>query len=360
MSLTLARSVENGQSQSGSRGLSLFYLRVRDSKDGPLNGLQMMRLKNKLGTRQLPTAELLLDGVKAIKISEEGRGVPSIANMLNITRIHNAVASAAGMRRIVSLARDYATRREAFGNTLYKWPLHMKVLAQLEIQTRAALFLTLESTRLLGKQEGGRASDEESLLLRLITPIVKLHTGKICVPAISEGIECFGGQGYIEDTGIPGILRDTQVTAIWEGTTNVLSLDVLRVFATTNFAAYKAFVSRIQEVILKAKKGDEKLQAAGEALESALNQVNTILKTAQKETLQRGARDIAMSMGNIYCGALLTEFASDADATPNDKEVANRYCVNQKLAILNNDSLNATNDSIESSIVFENYTASKL
>uniref|UniRef100_A0AC35FY71 Acyl-CoA dehydrogenase/oxidase C-terminal domain-containing protein n=1 Tax=Panagrolaimus sp. PS1159 TaxID=55785 RepID=A0AC35FY71_9BILA len=189
-----------------------------------------------------------------------------------------------GMRRIVSLARDYSTRRIAFGNTLNKWPLHLKVLADLEIKTRAGLLLTLESTRLLGKQEGGRSTEKEALLLRLITPIVKLHTGKICVPAISEGIECFGGQGYIEDTGLPGILRDTQVTAIWEGTTNVLSLDVLRVFATTKFAAAEAFAARIKEIISKTKNSNEKLQKAGDALESALNQLLGTLKTAQKDS----------------------------------------------------------------------------
>uniref|UniRef100_A0AC35GH80 Acyl-CoA dehydrogenase/oxidase C-terminal domain-containing protein n=1 Tax=Panagrolaimus sp. PS1159 TaxID=55785 RepID=A0AC35GH80_9BILA len=260
MSLTLARSIENGQVQTGSHGLSLFYLQIRDFKNGPLNGIQMIRLKNKLRTRQLPTAELLLDGVKAIKLSEEGRGVPSLANTLNITRIHNAIASVAGMRGIVSLARDYSTRRIAFGNTLNKWPLHLKILADLEIKIRA-------------------------------------------------GIECFGGQGYIEDTGIPGILRDAQVTTIWEGTTNVLSLDVLRVFATTKFAAAEAFVARIKEIILNTKNGNEQLQKVGDALESALNQLFGTLKTAQKnsdfpQNLQRAARDISMTMGNIYSGAL--------------------------------------------------------
>lgn len=111
----------------------------------------MVRLKNKLGTKQLPTAELLLDGCVAERISQPGRGVADIANMLNITRIHNAVASISGMRRILSLARDYSTRREVFGQPQAKWPLHTATLARLEVQTRACTLLLFEAARLLGR-----------------------------------------------------------------------------------------------------------------------------------------------------------------------------------------------------------------
>lgn len=253
ITLTLARPVENGNATSGSKGLALFFAHVRDPKTGKLNGMQMVKLKNKLGTKQLPTAELLLDGVKALKMSEDGRGVPSIANMLNITRVHNALASSSGIRRAVILARDYSTKRTAFGKKLEDWPLHLKELANIEIHARGTLLLSLEAARLLGVQETGKATVEEQHLLRLVTPVVKLHAGKVCIPAISEGIETFGGQGYIEDTGIPNILRDTQVTPIWEGTTNVLSLDVLRVFATTKFGAVSAFANRITRIVNSTK-----------------------------------------------------------------------------------------------------------
>lgn len=110
----------------------------------------MVRLKNKLGTKQLPTAELLLDGTIAERIGDPGRGVAGIANMLNITRIHNAVASIGGMRRIVSLARDYSTKRSVFGQTQAKWPLHTATLSRLEVQTRACFQLLFEAARLMG------------------------------------------------------------------------------------------------------------------------------------------------------------------------------------------------------------------
>uniref|UniRef100_A0A7E4ZPX0 Acyl-CoA dehydrogenase n=1 Tax=Panagrellus redivivus TaxID=6233 RepID=A0A7E4ZPX0_PANRE len=366
MTLTLARTVQDGKAVSGSRGLSLFFLRLRDQATGKLNGIQMLKLKNKLGTKQLPTAELLLDGVNALKVSAEGRGVPSIANMLNITRVHNAVASASSIRRVVSLARDWSTRRVAFGNKLVDWPLHLATLANLEILARGTLLFTLESARLLGRFESGEASAEEIALLRLITPILKLHTGKVCVPAISEGIECFGGQGYIEDTGIPGIMRDAQVTAIWEGTTNVLSLDILRVFKTTKFAAFEAFVNRISGIVTKAKSGqNEKVVQAGTSLEKAFTQLVSTLKAAQKDpqfpaNLQRGARDIGISMGNVYTGALLVEFAAHAEATPVDADVASRYCVEQQLLTVSAASFDATRNDVEKNIIFENYGKSKL
>ncbi|KAE9553277.1 hypothetical protein FO519_003535 [Halicephalobus sp. NKZ332] len=365
VTLTLARPVKDGRSTSGSKGLALFFAHVRDPKTGKLNGMQMIKLKDKLGTKQLPTAELLLDGVKALKMSEEGRGVPSIANMLNITRIHNALASSSGIRRTVSLARDFATKRIAFGKKLHDWPLHLKELANIEINARGTLLLALEAARLLGIQETGKSTVEEQYLLRLVTPVTKLHAGKVCVPAISEGIENFGGQGYIEETGIPQILRDTQVTAIWEGTTNVLSLDVLRVFATTKFEALSAFANRITGVVKLTKGGDEKLVQAGDALQAELNQLLSQLKKSQKDpnflnALQRGARDIGLSIGNLYTGAMLTSFAAHAEANDADREVAHRYCTGQKLNLVDNRSFDEKLNEVDRSIIFENYGASKL
>lgn len=142
--------------------------------------------------------------------------------MLNVTRLYNTVGAASGMRRwllslsqisrILQGARDYATRREVFGKKQADWPLHLSTMAQLEVPARASLLLSLETARLLGIQESGRASKKELLMLRLITPVAKLYTAKLAVPMISEGIECFGGQGYMEDTGLGQALRDAQVS----------------------------------------------------------------------------------------------------------------------------------------------------
>ncbi|WKX98170.1 hypothetical protein Q1695_013671 [Nippostrongylus brasiliensis] len=150
IALTLARIVDgDGNATKGTRGLSLFLLKIRN-EDGGLNAMQMIRLKNKFGTKQLPTAELLLDGTIAHCIGAPGRGVANISNMLNTTRIHNAVSSVSFVRRAISLARDYATRRVVFGKTQDKWPLHLSTLAKMEVETRGCFLLMMEAARLLG------------------------------------------------------------------------------------------------------------------------------------------------------------------------------------------------------------------
>uniref|UniRef100_A0A0N5CDD4 Acyl-CoA dehydrogenase n=1 Tax=Strongyloides papillosus TaxID=174720 RepID=A0A0N5CDD4_STREA len=362
--LTLARIIDkNGNVILGSKGLSLFYLPIRNSETKKLNGIQMVTLKDKLGTRQLPTAELLLDGVEAIKVSDEGRGIPSIANMLNVTRIHNAIASVSYMRRIISLARDYSTKRVAFGRKLNEWPLHMATLSKLEVECRAGLLFILEAGRLLGLQESGEATPTEILNLRLMTPILKLYTGKKAVPLISEGIECFGGQGYIENTGIPSILRDAQVTPIWEGTTNVLSLDVLRVFAS-NKNVLGAFEKHINEMLTNTT-NDESLRNCAEKVKSALKFLIVSLSklsegnNASLMQIDRGAREIGMMIGKIYSGALLIQHASSEVATESDKVVAFRYCVENPIINFDVSIFNSSRNNADKEIVFENFSDMK-
>ncbi|XGW16921.1 hypothetical protein V3C99_001949 [Haemonchus contortus] len=359
VALTLARIIDkDGNAQKGSRGLSLFLLKIRNN-DCQLNGIQMMRLKNKLGTKQLPTAELLLDGTLAYCIGEPGRGVANIANMLNITRIHNAVASVSGMRRMLSLARDYSTRREVFGQTQENWPLHTATLAKMEVETRGCFLLLMEAAQLLGMSEAVNASKSDALLLRLITPVVKLYTGKMCVPLISEAMECFGGQGYIEDTGIPTALRDAQVTPIWEGTTNVLSLDVLRVFAGKQ-NVFDAFENRIESLL--PSHAISQLAQPINAVRKAVSDLESVLRqTATSDhpmRLDSGARQIAFGIARIYAGALLIRHASDVHATESDVDVASRWCLEQPLVDLNAEWLTQDRIRLDRSIVFENFPES--
>jgi acyl-CoA dehydrogenase len=218
MALTLARPAGNGR---GGSGLAMFYVETRDDQ-GRLNGIRVERLKDKLGTRKVPTAELLLDGARAELVGEARNGTRAIEPMLVVTRTWNSVSSVAFMRRAVALAKSYARERSAFGLKLHELPLHVETLAQLEAETRAAFLLTFELVELLGRQEANELSPEQAALLRLLTPIAKLVTAKQAVAVVSEAIEAFGGAGYVEDTGLPVLLRDTQVLPIWEGTTNVL------------------------------------------------------------------------------------------------------------------------------------------
>lgn len=298
MALTLART----EGAAGSRGLSLFYVETRRA-DGSWNGITVERLKDKLGTRALPTAELLLDGTHAILLGEQGRGVAHIATMLNITRLHNGLNAASYMARIVAVARDYAHRREAFGRPIADHPLHAETLADMEAEWAGATILALRLAQLMGEDERGDATDDERAVLRVLTPVVKLYTAKQAVAVVSEGLECIGGNGYMEDTGLPRLLRDAQVLPIWEGTTNVLALDMLR-------AASK-------KGTLTATLDDaRRLAAAGGIRSGAID----ALAADGTNLEEAGARRFAFRLARTYGGALLAEHAAWCRAEDEDAD----------------------------------------
>jgi alkylation response protein AidB-like acyl-CoA dehydrogenase len=231
MALALARPEGNPE---GGAGLALFYVPIRDG-EGLRDGILVNRLKDKLGTRKLPTAELALDGAVAHPVTPElDHGTRHIAPMLNVTRTWNAVTAAALIRRGLALARDYAHKRTAFGRPLIEHPLHRETLADVQATLEGALHLAFRPVELLGRTETGVANSSHDALLRLLTPIAKLTTAKRSVSQTSELLEAFGGAGYVEDTGLPPLLRDAQVLPIWEGTTNVLALDLLRALRHTD------------------------------------------------------------------------------------------------------------------------------
>ncbi|NXA38003.1 ACD11 dehydrogenase, partial [Eudromia elegans] len=324
VTLTLARIADaQGRVKQGSGGLSLFFLKVRD-EDGKLNNIKVQRLKDKLGTRQMATAELWLDGTKATLISAEGRGVACISNMLNITRIHNVIGAVASMRRMISLSREYALRRVAFGKLLKDHPLHMQTIARMEVQTRGAFLLLMEIVRLLGLAETNMASEQDQLLLRLLIPVAKLYTGKQASAVVVEAMECFGGQGYMEDTGLPVIVRDTLVLPIWEGTTNILSLDVLRSLAKSRGQVMAVFISTVQRK-LEVASGSEKLEAAVKLVREAASLVQTAASSGVA-AMEIAARDLSYSLARIYAGALLIEHAAQPGSSPADVSAAQRWC----------------------------------
>uniref|UniRef100_A0A914EB01 Acyl-CoA dehydrogenase n=1 Tax=Acrobeloides nanus TaxID=290746 RepID=A0A914EB01_9BILA len=277
---------------------------------------------------------------EVVKISDEGRGVATISTMLNVTRIYNTVGSCSAMRVVIAGARDYATKRVAFGQKLSDWPLHMATIAKMEVQARASFLLFMESVRLLGKQEAGKATVNELLNLRLMTPIAKLYNAKVAMPLISEGLECFGGQGYIEDNWLPQALRDAQVGTIWEGTTNVLSLDVLRVLAGKENALeeFKKFILCILEE--NKDKNSTKLEECKKSLLNALDHLLDFLPKVVEKSLEntmridRGAREIAFAIAKIYCGAFLISHASHQVGNETDEDVACRFCLEEGFVTL--------------------------
>lgn len=305
MALALARPEGN---PPGTRGLALFYLETFNDA-GRREGMVVNRLKDKLGTRKVPTAEVTLDGALATPVVGLVNGVRHIAPMLNVTRTWNAIGAIAGMRRGLALARSYARRRAQFGGLLAEKPLHVDTLAGLQAEFEGAFHLTFRAIDLLGRDETGSLTESETKLLRLIVPIMKLTTAKQAVSVLSEVLECFGGAGYIEDTGLPRLLRDAQVLPIWEGTTNVLALDVLHVIQKEgSLDILAAEIERLIAGVVEPKLAEAEL-ATSRAVSHARAWVKEMAGT-DRPGLEAGARRLALTLGRALELALLIRHAA--------------------------------------------------
>ena len=303
MALTLARPAGN---PSGGRGLALFYVETRTDA-GRLNNIEINRLKDKLGTRKVPTAELMLQGTPAIPVGGLDNGVAQIVPMLHLTRTWNSVMAAATMRRGLALAWDYAQRRIAFEQPLSNQPLHLDTLASQQAEWAAAFQLSFFVVELLGLLETQQATPQQHELFRFLTSLAKLMTGRQAVDVLSEVIEAFGGAGYVEDTGLPLLLRDAHVLPIWEGTTNVLALDTLRAIQRTQ--GLQALQTCMQQWHTQVR--DQSLQHASTTAQVAWQHALTWFQAnqADKVRLQAGMRRFALTVARATALALLVEHA---------------------------------------------------
>ncbi len=210
--------VDARSDREGTKGLRTFLL---ESRDNP--GFVIERLKPKLGVRSMATGEVTLTEARA----EEVGGFAAMTDMLNLSRLYNAVASVAIISRAVLETRHYIERRHAFGRPVIEFPLAQETFFDIEAEHVGAMLLAFEAVDALGRADDG--DEDAAKMLRILTPIVKAVTGKLAVPCVSEAMELMGGNGYIEESAMPRLLRDAQVLPIWEGTTNILVLDALRV-----------------------------------------------------------------------------------------------------------------------------------
>ncbi|MCB9653399.1 MAG: acyl-CoA dehydrogenase family protein [Deltaproteobacteria bacterium] len=307
MALTLARPEGN---PGGGRGLALFYVETRDAH-GHLNQIAINRLKDKLGTRKVPTAELTLDGTIATPVKGLSDGVRNITPMLTLTRTWNSAAAAWSARRALALAEAYARARVAFGAPLAEKPLHVDTLEEMAAETEATFHLAFWLTELLGRIEDGQGTDDDRATLRILTPIAKLTTAKQAVSVTSEAIESFGGAGYVEDTGLPRLLADAQVLPIWEGTTNVLSLDVLRALTKDEGNSFRTLGNEISRRLDAIK--DPSLRRAVESGRAGLEHARNWLMRTQPDlgALEAGARRFALTLGRTTALSLLLEHADE-------------------------------------------------
>ncbi|HTZ70253.1 MAG TPA: acyl-CoA dehydrogenase family protein [Acetobacteraceae bacterium] len=297
MALALARPEG---APGGSGGLSLFLLELR-RQDGSWNNISVRRLKEKMGTKALPTAELTLEGTVAVPVGGLGRGVAKVASLLNVARLWASMAGPAAVGHLLMLARDYASRREVFGAPLRDNAMHTGWLANIAVEYEAMLALCFETAAAVGRAEHGG----NSTMARLLTPLAKLACARGGITYASELIESFGGAGYMEDTGLPAIFRNAHVHAIWEGTTNVLAHDVLRALAKRELA--EEWLADIEARLAGTR------DSAMAPIRLRVEQAAATLSPLVLDPDEKDARRTAQGMARVTQAALLVEATQAAD-----------------------------------------------
>ncbi|MFE6176389.1 acyl-CoA dehydrogenase family protein [Streptomyces sp. NPDC056464] len=282
-------------------GLTCFLV-PRVLQDGSRNVFLIQRLKDKLGNRSNASAEVEFDGTWAHRVGEEGRGVRTIIEMVAATRLDCVLGSAGLMRQAVAQAVHHCSHREAFGGRLVDKPLMRNVLADLAVESEAATTLAL---RLAAAYDDG--GEQERALLRIAVPAAKYWVTKRCTPVTVEASECLGGNGYVEESGMPRLVRESPLNSIWEGAGNVQALDVVRALQREP-AALDAY---LREVGL-ARGADHRLDGAIKGL---------LTELADLEGIEARARRLTERLALVLQGSLLVRFAPS--------EVADAFCASR-------------------------------
>ncbi|MEU6907070.1 acyl-CoA dehydrogenase family protein [Streptomyces coeruleorubidus] len=279
-------------------GLTCFLV-PRVLADGTRNVFLLQRLKDKLGNRSNASAEVEFDGTWACRVGEEGRGVRTIIEMVAATRLDCVLGSAGLMRQAVAQAVHHCTYREVFGGKLVDKPLMRNVLADLAIESEAATTLAL---RLAAACDDG--GEQERALLRIAVPAAKYWVTKRCPPVAVEAAECLGGNGYVEESGLPRLVRESPLNSIWEGAGNVQALDVLRALQREP-GAFDAYLREVGQ----ARGADHRLDGAIK---------NLLTELADLEGVEGRARRLAERLALVLQGSLLVRFAPP--------QVADAFC----------------------------------
>ncbi|MFD7509267.1 acyl-CoA dehydrogenase family protein [Streptomyces sp. NPDC059853] len=286
-------------------GLTCFLL-PRVLPDGSRNTFLIQRLKDKLGNRSNASAEVEFDGsTLAWRVGEEGRGVATIIEMVAATRLDCVAGSAAIMRQAVTQAVHHARHRSAFGGPLIDKPLMRNVLADLALESEAATALTMRLAAAQDRAAAGSAGERH--LLRLAVPAAKYWVTKRCTPLTAEALECLGGNGYVEESGMPRLLRESPLNSIWEGAGNVQALDVLRALQREP-QALNAFLTEVGQ----SSGADHRLDAA---IKDVLTELSDL------DGIEARARRLVERLALVLQGSLLVRHAP--------AEVADAFCASR-------------------------------
>jgi len=298
--------------EAGTKGLSLFLVPWEENRAA--GQLRIRRLKDKLGVRAVPSAEVEFEGAVGYLIGEENRGFYYMIEALNLSRISNAVASLGIMRRAYIEARNYAMDRVAFGKNLTQYPMIQatlsKMVAKQEVEMNAMFRVIELMDKVMGLDTKHTATEEEKVLFRLYVAVMKKETAEQAVHFAHEAIEMHGGNGYIEDFVTPRLLRDAQVLTVWEGTANILGLEVLRLLNRYNVE--KLFASEMRERLAQVNVPSELVPLVS-VLENELNDLLERVREIKKlpDDLQTYySKDIAKWFADIFESVVAVEEAS--------------------------------------------------
>ncbi len=280
-------------------GVTCFVV-PRVLTDGTRNRIDVVRLKDKLGNRSNASSELELDGTLAQRLGEEGRGVRTIIEMVAATRLDCVLGSAALMRHALAEASWHVAHRSAFGSVLADKPLMQNVVADLAVESEAATALAMRLASAVDRPDDAH----ETALRRIALPLAKFWVCKRTPAMVAEALECLGGNGYVEESGLPLMFRESPLNSIWEGSGNVNALDVLRALAREP----EVLQAWITEVGL-ARGADSRLDRAID---------DTLALLGESAGVEAGARRLAGQMAACLQGSLLVRFAP--------AEVADAFC----------------------------------
>ncbi|ARP83141.1 DNA alkylation response protein [Bordetella genomosp. 8] len=273
--------------QDGLKGVSLFLL-PRRLDDGSANHYRIIRLKDKLGTRSMASGEIRLEGAVAYLVGEPGRGFVQMADMVNNSRLSNGVRAAGLMRRAVAEAEFVARERRAFGRALDEMPLMRRQLDKLRVPSEQARTMVFQTAQALARSDAGET--DAYALLRILTPLIKFRACRDARKVTGDAMEVRGGCGYIEEWSDPRLLRDAHLGSIWEGTSNIVALDVIRAVKRENSLP----VLKAHNLALLARA--DLAPAYAEALRQAMEGACALAETAAREGGDVLARQAASAL----------------------------------------------------------------
>jgi acyl-CoA dehydrogenase len=295
--------------EAGMKGISLFLL-PRDLPDGSRNNYRIVRLKDKLGSRSMASGEITLNGATAWMVGEPGRGFVQMADMVNNSRLSNGVRAAGMMRRAVAEALHIARGRQAFGKRLIDMPLMQKQLLKLIVPTEQARSMVFQTARALERADAiGTTTSEAYRLVRILTPLLKFRACRDARKVTGDAMEVRGGCGYIEDFQDARLLRDAHLGSIWEGTSNIVALDVIRAMKRDD--AQPVLIAHLQRLLSESIAKSAVDASLAESISKIMERVNQLCVAVRDSTDTKSDAEARRCASALYhltsCVAMVWE-----------------------------------------------------